>query len=71
MDNICFSFGCLSKEFFINNMFWDQSQKDCSMINTIEKEKLEENFNKYYKLSDDDKKNNVILTINDLKDFFI
>ena len=71
MDNICFSFGCLSKDYFINNMFWDQSSSDCKMINNIDKKELEENFNKYYKLSDDDKKNNVILTINDLKEFFI
>ena len=72
LDNICFSLGCLSKEYFINNnMFWDQSSSDCKMINNIDKKELEENFNKYYKLSDDDKKNNVILTINDLKEFFI
>lgn len=72
LDHICFSFGCLSKEYFINNnMFWDQSRSDCKMINDIDKKELEDNFNNNYILSDKDIENNIILNIEDLKQFFI
>jgi hypothetical protein len=72
LDHICFSFGCFSKEHLMNNnMFWDQSSSDCKMINDINKKELEHNFDNYYILSDEDIENNVILNIEDLKEFFI
>ena len=72
LDNICFSFGCLSKEKFINNnMFWDQSRSDCKMINDIDKKELINNYENYYTLSNEDIKNNIILHIEDLKEYFI
>ena len=71
LNNICFSFGCLSKKHLINNeLFWDQSVKDNKMINEIDTTELNNNFDKYYTITKVEESNNIILTINEMKKFF-
>lgn len=70
-SNICFSFGCLSKEQFISNgLFWDQSDKNNKMINQMDIEQLEHNFDENYTLTEKERDENIILVINNMKQYF-
>ena len=71
LDRICFSFGVLIKEHFCSINFWDSSMKEPKITFNTQKNKLKEQFENNYRLSKNDIKNNIILNIEDLKEFFI
>lgn len=71
LNRVCFSFGVLSKKDFCNINFWDSSMKEPKITFNTKKEQLEQQFENNYRLSEMDIKNNVILNIDDMKDFFM
>ena len=67
---LCFCFGCLDLNFFLNDKHWIQCQKITEQYEySISQKKIL--FNNYYKLTDEEKKNNIILECNFLKKYFI
>ena len=69
-DQTCFSFSCLDQNYLINDKHFLQSCKDVNKYE-YDEETIISNFNKYYKLTDDEYKNNIIIKCNFLKKYFI
>lgn len=69
-DQICFCFGCLDLNYLLNEKHWLQSNNDANIFHH-DKEYIIDSFNKYYKLTEEEYNNNIILNCNFLKKYFI
>lgn len=67
---ICFCFGCLDLEFLLKDKHFMNTEKNTEKYK-YNKSKILYSFNKNYKLTKEEKKNNIILQCNFLKKYFI
>ena len=71
LDNVCFAFGCIDLNYLLNSKYWLQSSATDTSIFRYSRETLIENFADYYQLTEAERQNNIIVTCNELKRYFI
>ena len=71
LDNVCFAFGCIDLNYLIHSKSWLQSSaKDTSKFK-YSREEVIANFHDYYRLTEKERQNNIIVKCNELKTYFL
>ena len=71
LDGVCFAFGCIDLNYLLNSKYWLQSSAADTSIFRYSRETLIENFADYYRLRETERQNNIIVTCNELKRYFV
>jgi len=69
-DRVCFSFGCLDLKFLKNDKHFLQSTPNSDSPGSHNIKQLEDEFCNYYKLTEEEKNNNMIINCNFLRKYF-
>lgn len=70
LDSFCFSFSCLSLSSLLKEKHWVSSIAKPTMRHSIGKDKIIDQFNKYYTLSEEEINSAICLKVNDFQRFF-
>jgi hypothetical protein len=70
LDSVCFAFGCLDLDYLLNSKYWLQTDRHTTSKFKHNVNKITHDFNKYYLITDEERKNNLIINCNALKRYF-
>ena len=71
IESVCFCFSCLDLEYLLNEKYWLQSSRTETEKNTYSQKEIIDHFNKYYTLTDQEKRDNIIIKCEFMKKYFI